>query len=60
MATYQGADKADADSFLSLCNKLQSYPRKGVHIGGGIHVNMPDVYAPGAPGWTASTRTSPA
>jgi hypothetical protein len=43
-----------------LEDKLLSYPAKGVHIGGGIHVPMPDAWdGNGKPpaGWT-SYRTS--
>jgi hypothetical protein len=43
-----------------LEDKLLSYPAKGVHIGGGIHVPMPDAWdGTGKPpmGWT-SYRTS--
>jgi hypothetical protein len=43
-----------------LEDKLLSYPAKGVHVGGGIHVPMPDAWdGTGKPpmGWT-SYRTS--
>jgi len=34
-------------------DKLMGLPRKGIHRGAGRHVAIPDVYLPGAPGWTA-------
>ena len=33
---------------------LLGYPKPGVHVGGGQHVSIPQVYALGAPGWTAN------
>ena len=38
-------------------DKLLGYPKRGVHVGGGIHCDMPDEWdgtGPTPPGWTKS------
>lgn len=53
MSTFIGT-KAECEQVADAINKMCGYPRRGVNIGGGIHVEIPDVYYPGAPGWTAA------
>ena len=43
-------------------DKLMGYPCKGVHVGAGPHVPIPDACSPGALGWTehqAAVRKHP-
>lgn len=47
----------NADSLLATVDKALGNPRRGVHIGGGMHCDMPDTWdGTGAtpPGWTRS------
>lgn len=47
-------DQAPAVAAVASIDAALGMPRKGVHIGDGRHVDVPDVYVPGALGWTAS------
>lgn len=47
---YVGS-KADLQKIAALVNKAEGRPKKGIHVGGGIHVEIPEAYAPGAHGW---------
>jgi hypothetical protein len=44
--------KASVEAVQADTDTLMGYPRKGVHVGGGRHAEMPDTFIPGAPGWT--------
>jgi len=44
--------KADIEATQADVDMLMDCPRRGVHVGGGIHVDMPETFTPGAPGWT--------
>ncbi len=44
--------KEECEKVVALIDKQQGYPKKGVNVGGGIHVEIPDEFYPGAPGWT--------
>lgn len=52
---FTGANKAEANAVIALVDKLCGFPRKGVHVGGGIHVEIPEVFTPGAIGWTETS-----
>lgn len=52
---FTGANKAEADAVVLLTDKLCGFPRKGKNIGGGIHVEIPATYSPGALGWTETS-----
>lgn len=43
------ASEKDAEAYQEKCDKLFGLPRRGVHIGGGRHVDLDD---PSMPGWT--------
>lgn len=53
--------RADAPKFAKLLNWLFGLPRKGTHVGGGIHVEMPDTVPDpcplNVPGWTTRHRS---
>lgn len=47
--------EAACGNIQAAIDKAYGYPRKGVHVGGGIHVDMPDTWdGTGAtpPGWS--------
>jgi len=54
------ATKADCIALAAIVDKSLNLPAKGNHVGGGIHVDMPDTYkGKGAsPGWT-DTQNDP-
>lgn len=61
MAQWLVFTRADAPKFSKLLNWLFGLPRRGTHVGGGIHVEMPDT-APdpcplNVPGWTTRHRS---
>jgi hypothetical protein len=46
--------EAECDDIVSIVDKALEYPKRGVHVGGGHHVNMPATWdGTGAtpPGW---------
>ena len=50
----QGTEGA-GDSLVAIINKALGYPKRGSHIGGGVHVTMPaswDGSGATPPGWT--------
>lgn len=49
------------DALSSIVNKALGYPRKGAHVGGGIHVPMPESWdGQGVcpPGWTKQASSN--
>lgn len=44
--------EAEAKRYQRAMRNALSLPSKGRNVGKGPHVVIPDVYAPGAPGWT--------
>lgn len=46
-------DRARLQGIAAATDKALGLPRKGQRRGGGIHVDIPDEYYEGAPGWTA-------
>lgn len=61
MAQWLVFTRADAPKFAKLLLWLTGLPRRGTHVGGGIHVEMPDVVANpcplNVPGWTTRHRS---
>lgn len=58
--TYTGT-LANCQALNALQNKLQGLPLPGVHVGGGVHVDMPKTWdgtGPTPPGWTAYGESS--
>lgn len=58
--TYTGT-LANCQQLNVIQNKMQGLPLKGRHVGGGVHVPMPDTWdGTGAtpPGWTAYGQSS--
>jgi len=52
--------EAACDSVAAVVDKALGYPKKGTHVGGGIHVDMPATWdGQGAtpPGWTKRHTT---
>lgn len=59
MASFLVFTRADAPRFQKLLLWLFDLPRRGVHVGGGRHVEMPDALPEPrghAPGWTTRYR----
>ena len=53
MAIYFSGTKEECEAVQTATNRAFGYPKKdGVHVGGGVHVEIPEVHYPGAPGWT--------
>lgn len=46
-------DPQRLQAVAAATDKALGLPRKGTRRGGGIHVDIPDEYYEGAPGWTA-------
>ena len=45
--------RTECELVQAAMSKSLGYPRMdSVHVGGGIHVEIPKEYSPGAPGWT--------
>lgn len=53
MDAYIGT-KTQCTELVRIADKAAELPAAGVHIGAGRHVEMRPVFAPGAPGWTAT------
>lgn len=54
MSKYFVGTEAECEQVVALIDKQCGYPKRGTHVGGGIHVDMPETFTPGAPGWTAT------
>lgn len=54
MSYKEYATKASAIEHSRAIDKALGMPKKGVNIGSGPHAPIPDVYTPGAIGWTAT------
>lgn len=52
MMAYFIGTLEECEALNGAISKTMGYPKRGVHVGGGVHVDMPDVYYPGAIGWT--------
>lgn len=53
--------EASMDALNAISNKALGYPQKGVHVGDGLHVAMPDTWdGEGAtpPGWTSQAAAN--
>ncbi len=48
----RGLTRAEAEELGRIDARLRGGPWKGTNIGDGRHVDIPDVYTPGAPGWS--------
>jgi hypothetical protein len=60
--THTIGTKASVEAVQADVDTLMGYPSRGVHVGGGRHVDMPETFTPGAPGWTehhAAVRKHP-
>lgn len=52
---YDGVIYASAVIAQQQCDAISillGYPKKGVNVGGGLHVTIPSTFSSGAPGWT--------
>ncbi len=56
MQYKRGLTRAEAEELGRIDARLRGGPWKGRNVGGGRHVDIPDVYSPGAPGWSDRWR----
>lgn len=60
MSAWLVFTRAEAPKFSKLVNWLFGLPVRGIHVGGGLHVDMPDTLSSppplSAPGWTTRCR----
>lgn len=52
--------EAEMDAVCAIIDKALGFPRAGTHVGGGIHVPMPETWdgqGPTPPGWTKRATT---
>ena len=54
MSKYFIGTEEECKAVVAAIDKQCGYLKRGTHVGGGIHVDMPETYSPGAPGWTAT------
>ena len=61
MAQFLVFTRADVPKFSKLLSWLFDLPKRGTHVGGGIHVDMPDTVPNpcplNVPGWTTRHRS---